>query len=109
MCAEVEREREREIEGPGDMFACGRVEWRLEVLAPAQFQLGTGEPRHSRAGATTANPVWGDAGCLAPSVVARWQRAVAPLESGVTAGTAVLRVPLDGSVPLLHGSRPAGL
>lgn len=46
---------------------------------------------------------------LASAVVARWQRAVTPLESSFTAGSAVLRVPLDGAVSLLHGSRSACL
>lgn len=46
---------------------------------------------------------------LAAAVVARWKRAVAPFESGVTAGSSVLRVPLDGAMSLLHGSRPASL
>lgn len=41
-------------------------------------------------------------------VIAGWQGAVASLEGGVARGAAVLGVPLDGPVPLLNGTHPAG-
>lgn len=42
-------------------------------------------------------------------VIAGREGAVASLEGGVARGAAVLGVPLDGPVPLLNGTHPAGL
>lgn len=81
--------------------------WRLEVLIPRSLSVLARDSARSRCG--TWGMAHGPSRWLASSVVARWQRAVTPFESGVTAGPSVLRVPLDGAVPLLYGARSAGL